>query len=1123
MPDAGSVTRWIDLLRAGDGEAARALWGRYFDDMVRHARRRLGGRPLAVADGEDVAIEAFASFCRDVARGRFPRLDGRLGLSRLLLTMISQKANDLMRAEGAAKRGSPATGHEAALGQAAGREPPPEFAAEMAEECERLLAKLDGEEQRLIAVRKMEGHTNAEIAALLGCVERTVERGLKVIRKHWEGEMTADKTVAHTGGPAAAPTAPPGYEILGELGRGGMGVVYKARHLGLGRVCALKMILSGTNAGTQELARFRTEGQAIASLQHPNIVQIFEVGEHLGLPFMALEYCAGGSLDARLAQGPLPPREAASLAARLAGAMQAAHAANVIHRDLKPANVLLAADGTPKITDFGLAKRLDESGLTSTGAVMGTFRYMAPEQARGDKGVGPLADVYGLGAILYECLTGGPPFAGGSAAGLLHRVLTEDPTSPRSLRPAIDADLDAVCVKCLEKSPARRYASAAALAHDLDNFLNGRPTDRPDSASRGRETELYFHNVALAEREWADAPQRAGQLLDACRPDLRGWEWRCLKGLLGGRWLTLSEHQDVVYSVAFSPDGTRLISAGDDQALCLRDARTGALLDTISGHADQIYSVCFSPDGLRVAGASQAGVVKVWDLASRATRELTGHGDVVVGVAWSPDGGLIASASDDRTVRLWDAATGAATTLAGHEGFVNAVAFSPDGKTLASASNDRTVILWDTASGAERARLLGHDAHVWSVAFSPDGQLVASGGGGTAVRLWEAASGQEAGVLRGHAGPVHAVVFLDAARLASAGEDKTVRIWDVQSCREAVTLRGHIDDVRGLAVSPDGRRLASCGDDRTVRVWDATEEDAPGPAVLLTVRDHAGPVRGVAFSPDGSRLASCGDDLTARVWDARTGAARNTFRGHEALVTSVTFSPDGRALVSGSGDKTIRLWDEGGGSKVLRGHADRIYRVAFSPDGTRLASAAWDRTVRVWDVATGAEAFAPCRHTNWVWDVAFSACGRMLASSGTDRVVRVWDAATGATLGVLPPQPLKVLGVAFGPCGGVIASAGGDGVVRLWGWPGGTELAALEGHAGRVYKVAFSPDGMLLASAGEDQTVRVWGVREAREVLALRGHTRAVNAVAFRPDGAALASASDDGTVKVWDIGTRAG
>jgi serine/threonine-protein kinase len=303
----------------------------------------------------------------------------------------------------------------------------------------------------------------------------------------------------HPGSDPAAVSIPPGYELLGELGRGGMGVVYKARQVDLGRVVALKMVLAGGHATEADLLRFLAEAEAVAALEHPNLARLYESGRHAGLPYFTLEYLPGGSLADRLATGPLPVREAAGVVEGAARGVAHAHQAGIIHRDLKPANILLASDGTAKVADFGLAKRLGAGdGPTTTGSVLGTPSYMAPEQADGRKGVGPAADVYGLGAVLYECLTGRPPFRASTPLDTILQVVSEEPVPPARLNPQVPRDLDTVCLKCLEKEPRRRYGAAGDLADELRRFLDGRPVLARPVGPLGRGWKWARRNPTVA-------------------------------------------------------------------------------------------------------------------------------------------------------------------------------------------------------------------------------------------------------------------------------------------------------------------------------------------------------------------------------------------------------------------------------------------------------------------------------------------------------------------------------------------------------------------------------------------------------------------------------------------------
>ena len=529
---------------------------------------------------------------------------------------------------------------------------------------------------------------------------------------------------------APAPTgeiAIPGYELLGELGRGGMGVVYQARQIKANRLVALKMILARAHAGVEQRLRFQIEAEAVARLQHPNIVQLHEVGEHAGLPFFSLEFCAGGSLAQRLKLGRPSFREAAALAATLARAVHYAHLRGVVHRDLKPANVMLAACGSaegasikspaantvPKITDFGLAKRIDTDGeLSRTGTVMGTPSYMAPEQAAGKvRDTGPATDVWSLGAILYELLTGRPPFLGETAHQTMQQVLTEDPVTPSRHNPRVPRDLETIALKCLRKDPASRYADATSLADDLIRFLAGEPVAARPVSTLESGAKWVKRNRGLSA----------------------GIAAAVLALLLG---TAVSSWQAVVACSAAASE-TRQRQTAEDEKKRADAARKTAEDEKKSADAarkaaedekkraememDLSERLVYAGKLSLAQRAFQEGIGSValqylnecqWNLRGwehrhlwkrfNSKQTLLGHDNVVTAVAFSVDGKRIVSGSWDRTLKVWDADTGQETlTLKGHRSEVSSVAFSGDGKRLVSGSNDKTAKVWDAVRGQE--------------------------------------------------------------------------------------------------------------------------------------------------------------------------------------------------------------------------------------------------------------------------------------------------------------------------------------------------------------------------------------------------------------------------------------
>ncbi len=979
---------------------------------------------------------------------------------------------------------------------------------------------------------------------------------------------------------------PRGYEILGFLGRGGMATVFKALQVELNRVVALKMILGGAHAGAEELARFRNEASAAARLQHPNLVQTYEIGQQDGELFLALEYVEGGSLDEYLGGKPQPPRSSAEVVESLARAIHYAHRKGVVHRDLKPANILLAAPAghsngspeppkwepgalppsfVPKITDFGLAKHLGpELDQTHTGTVMGTPTYMAPEQAVGDRHLfGPTIDVYSLGAILYQMLTGHVPFKGATVVETLSLVRFQEPVPPRQLQPGLPRDLQTICLKCLEKEPRKRYPSALALAEDLRRFLDHEPIqarpagfvervwkrarrqpviaslvsmlivgfvigvagivgqwrtavrehqraetqrERALAARDLAETNLYFSRIAQIRLEWLlnHNTQAARELLDQCVPragqaDHRGWEWRHLEALLHAELLTVSTPQRVS-GVAISPDGRVLATGGGDSQVPKQSSDPSASIE-----------------------------LRLWDASTgEHLARLQGHTRLVTGVAFSPSGKLLASVGLDRTIRIWDAAAAQLIrTLNSTSNLSRSVTFSPDGRLLLSGGADRTVTLWDWSEGKPLATLNGHRFPVQCVAFSPDGQRFASG-------------------------------CID-------GENGEVIVWDVASRSPLRRFNNVPGQVSSLAFSPDGNLLAVAAGRAVVL------QDVVSGRIGHTLIGHSGSIKGVAFRPDGEQVATAGTDRTARLWNVRTGEEAMIFRGHSERLTSVAYHPTGRSLVSADESGAVKIWDvtappdctqvdsqdrfpfqaqalafESGGQRVRVIQSDGIFKeidavtgvvsreqpldltprwltpatlAVFSGDGRLAATVSGDdaRVVKLWKVSegmagrvlSGPDTPAEQRHTDAIVRLAFSHNGRRLATATAgfgpkqSREVKVWDTDSGR------------------PCFSALATSV-PLLDRMWGClalsPDGNRVVfdGMEGSCG-----GGKADGSLISgfSVINVHDVDRGKVHSSARQRVLCAGTSILTSLAFSPDGRYLAAGDEEQSILLWDLG----
>ena len=923
-----------------------------------------------------------------------------------------------------------------------------------------------------------------------------------------------------------------GYEILGELGRGGMGVVYRARQIRLNRPCALKMILGGAHANEEAAIRFLAEAEAIARLQHPNVVQIHHVGVADGLPFFELEYVDGGSLDRRLNGTPWPVRRAAELIESVAHGVTEAHRLGIVHRDLKPGNVLLAADGTPKITDFGLAKSLAaDSGLTRTDSIMGSPGYMAPEQAEGKaKHVGPLADVYALGAILYELLTGGPPFRGTTSLEILEQVKHAEPVPPSRLVPGLPRDVETIALKCLQKEPDKRYDSAAALSEDLRRFLGGEPIV-------ARPVPFWERGMKWARRRPAiTALIVAVHLLLALLLGLGIWSYAEID-----RSLTVarSEGNRALEQTKIAQAQTKVANeqtevANKQAEIATKKAEELAWEDYIN-RVNRAYrevqddNVALAEDLLHGCPIERRGWE--WHYVKRLCHRERLSVDVPAGsvsaVAYSPDSRLIATGSGGHffgvkggsTVELWDRESGQRRlTLPITDGVVFSLAFSPDGSKLALGTRvvpggtNPQIAVRDAKTGETLwAKHEPRLPQAMSVAFSPDGKSLAvgfgeySGGGAHPVKLYEVETGRETVGFTGPRGGVNDVAFhRDGRHLAVAGFE-IVEVWDVVERTKVHKLVDHSKWVYCLAFSPDGKWLATGGWDRTIKLRDAATGEE-----RLTIFGHEGFVLDLAFSPDSHSLASASEDRSVRLWEVPTGRPIGVFHGHTDFVQAVAFAPDGGELASGGLEGTMKVWGRRTSPPVVfEGHTGWINRLWYRRDGRR--------------VVTEAFAYQVAGETTKGWDPGTGEPDPTL--TGVDPG-KLGDEYLPHFSQGLPPRPVA------SPDGNVIArvlvGAGGASMtdrstqyanssVEVRDSATGEVLQTLIGHTAEVSGIAFSPDRRRIATASYDRTIKLWDTATGSQVFTLRGHTGGLLVLAFSPDGQRIVSGAIDSTARVWD------
>jgi WD40 repeat protein len=975
------------------------------------------------------------------------------------------------------------------------------------------------------------------------------------------------------------------FRLVREIGRGGMGMVYEAVQRSLNRRVALKVLPFAAAMDPIQLRRFQIEALAAGQLHHTHVVPVYSVGCERGVHYYAMQCIEGPTVAQVIAERKCLQEEtgarhdtssrgasalsreyfraAAALSIQAAEALAHAHQLGIVHRDIKPANLLVDNQRSLWVTDFGLARLQDDTGLTISGDLLGTLRYMSPEQALAKRTViDHRTDVYSLGATLYELVTLQPAIDGQDRQDILRKIAQEEPARPRHLNPAVPRDFETILLKAMNKEPELRYGTAQALADDLRRFWDDKPIKakratllekvgrwsrrhrlvvaaaagvlllatvglavatvhlareqlrtreqrdiaeaRTIEALDKRETlerNLYINLVNRARAEWSDGNVAlADRLLDACPRERRGWEWYFTRKLCHTDLNTLRGHTQVVRSVAFDPRGRLVASVASD-------------LDQSKHHPSELL---------------------VWEAAT-GRLVLARPGPYLNHIAFTASG-LVAVAGNGGFVTFYDVTTGNVARTIGTRGSapVERIAWSREGARMVLFRSPGKLELWDVRTGdhpeqtAPTAPNLGN-----ALAMSPDGETVAIPGPEASIEVWDVRASKQIRTLRGPTYGIFALAFSGSGEMIASGEwDGTFRTWDTATGKPLLVLRGHQSFVRGVAFSPDGQHLASGAEDNSIKISDLAQGRE-----VSTLNGHANSVIDVAYSPDGNTLASASHDKTVKLWDA-TGSPMGPVEKHSEWVTCVAFSHDGTRVATASRDGFVRILDAANGRvslklqhrvRLARQINDAVHGVVFGPDDQTLVSAGYDKTVKLWDLNSGGMLHAFRGHNNFIQSVAFAPDGRTIASVEMDGILRTWDAKSGAAVKVKLADARFLYTVVYSPDGKLLASAGASGWLRLWDTASLSLVqeipaADYDGFGSQGRQVAFSPDSRrvvcpcrLGTAPGE---VRVWDVATGNVLLCLRGHTQDVNGVAYSSDGLRIATASSDRSVRIWDAAT---
>ncbi len=975
------------------------------------------------------------------------------------------------------------------------------------------------------------------------------------------------------------------YELLELIGEGGMGLVYLAEQKEpVKRKVAFKIVKLGMDT-KQVVARFETERQTLAVLEHPNIAHVFDAGTtEAGRPYFVMEYVEGKSITKYCDEQKLSVEERLELFQQVCEGVHHAHQKGIIHRDIKPSNILVSIHGEkaiPKIIDFGIAKAItqpltEKTSFTKHDQLLGTPEYMSPEQAEmAYQDIDTRSDIYSLGVVLYELLTGAPPFDAkrlreGGIDHIQQVICEEEPRTPSArltslgdkakavaesrrtqiitLTRRLHRELEWIPMKAMRKERTRRYRSASELADDIQNYLTGTPLIAgPESTVYRARKFVRKHAGSVATAALLLVVIVLGlvaSILMGCRAELAREQEAVARAQAQEQQGVAEERAEkyrrllYTHSIALADVAYRNADINRMNELlgsCPEDLRgwewnrlnhiRDQSCTTLHGHAGTITMVAVSPDGKRIASSGGTDkTIRVWDSRSGAElMTLYGHTDWVCSVSFRPDGKRIVSGGFDGTIKVWDAPTGGEVmTIKGHEGAAGAF-FTPDGKRIVSGSQDKTIKVWNVETGAKIKTLGGHEEPLMCHAISPDGSRIASQSYDDTIRVWDATTGAELMVLRGHESAVGSVAFSPDSNRIVCSANKNVKVLNAETGSEVMTLRGHGATVYHVEWSPDGKYIVSTSEDRTIRTWDATTG-----VELRVLRGHEANVTYVTFNPANGQLVSCGWDETIKIWDLTVDREYMQI-GDREWQRGGGFSPDGKRIVSGNDGGRITVWDRSTGTElmILRGpEGNAVFNTRFSPDGRRIFSSQ-SKKGTVWDATTGLELMSFHGEDRTIVDAAFSPDGRYFASwiinfgnvEFVDNTIRLRDAVTGKEIKTFGGHKKNVGNVVFSPDSRRLASCTNKGPIKVWDVETGKEIMTLK-HSDLTGPIAFSPDGSRIAAGSNGGTIRLWDVKTGAEIISLKGHHLWILSLSFSPDGKRLISTGRDRMVKLWDIST---